>query len=625
MKSIVSAGVLVWYSAFSFLEARQVIDTSQIRQWIDTAMNERYDAPDKADALARRAWQASQPDYYFGILNSLQILGETFYTKGLLDSALVYYYKALRCSQSEKDPSESGNNFTGLATLYLERGDPDSSLHYYDQAIRTFEALNDSSALSDALLRLGNVYNDLGNHDQALSLYMRSLRISEALHREDYIAYNYSAIGVINDKQGNYQKAEEYFFKAKDHFRASGNLYGQIGAINNLGILYKNMKDYRKSMDAYQECLRLADSLDYGRAQLSAHTNLGILSVQTGNLENALQHSETGLQLATKYQDKEAIADNLNWMARAQLGLGDDNKALQNAQESLRLGKEVQSLEKQRDANLTLSEIYQALGAYDLSLSSYKAYTTAKDSLYNAEKSKQINELQTIYETEKKDHQIEVLEKNAEIDRIRKTRLWIGLALILLAGILLMYAQRVRRIRDRKILSQQKELEIQRRKTAELEKDKVTRELDFKKQELAAKALRLARKNEFLQTLHDEVDKMRTTAEGHTADSARKISRQIRLDIESEEEWEHFLASFREVHRDFIDQLRQNYPALTKGEIRLACLMKMNLSAKELAAMLNVTGEGIKKARYRLRKKMQLDSDTDIQQFLLAFPGMREA
>jgi DNA-binding CsgD family transcriptional regulator len=381
------------------------------------------------------------------------------------------------------------------------------------------------------------------------------------------------------------------------------------------------MKEYEKSRDAYTQSLMFADSIDFDRGRLSGHTNLGILNVHMGLYENALEHSRIGLDMARQFQAKESISDNLNWMARAQSGLKDYSNALINAEQALMLAKEVQSLEKQRDANLTLSEIHQALGGYDRSLEYFKAHAITKDSLFNAERSKQISELQTIYETEKKDNEIKLLAKNVEIDRIRKTRLWIALGLAILAGVLLIYSQWIRRVRDRKIHKQEKELEVQRRKTSELEKDKVSRELDFKKQELAAKALQLARKNEFLRSLNDEVDKMRGNTEGAVSDSARKISRQIRMDIESEEEWELFLASFREVHREFLDQLQQTYPTITKSEIRFACLMKMNLSAKEMAALLNVTPDGIKKARYRLRKKMELGSDVDIQEFLLAFPN----
>jgi len=597
------------------------VDTLLVRRWVDTAWKVRFEEPMHAFVLAKRILSESQPSYYFGIVNGLQLQGEAYFGIGKLDSAVIWYAQALQLAVERKDQVEIANGYTSLASIYLNQGKRDSSLHYYQSAISIFSEMGDSSSLSDALLRYGNVHNDMGHHELAIEAYLNSIRICEALHRDDYIAYNYGAIGVVHDKQRNFAKAEEYFLKALKIFVALDDGFGQMGIYNNLGILYKNQKDYQKSLDAYIQSLFFADSTHFGRGQLSAHTNLGILYTEMRHFENAIHHTTIAVNLASEFEAKEPLADNLNWMARAQMGLHDYTNALLNAQQALKLGEEVQSLERQRDANLTLSEIFAGQQIFDQSLLYYKTYGLIKDSLYTIEKSKQMSELLTLYETEKKDKEIELLAKNAEIDTIRKTRLWVALALSFIVGGLLIYNQWIRRTRDRKILSQKNELEVHRRQTAELETQKVTRELDFKKQELAAKALQLARKNEFLQSVHEQVDSMRTNTEVSVAESARRINKQIMRDIESEEDWEQFLASFREVHRDFLEQLQHAYPDISKSEVRLACLMKMNLSGKELAALLNISPDGIKKARYRLRKKMNLDSEVDIQEFLLAFPN----
>jgi len=598
----------------------QTLDTLQIRHFIDSSRAYRYDDVTKALRFANAALNASGDNYYYGKLNALQLIGDAYYQAGKMDSAILLYYKALSTSLAKNDLSENGNNYTSLTSIYMDSGHPDSALIYSTKAIEAFQITKDSSSLCDVLLRCGNVYSDLGNHDKAIAMYMQSIRISEAIGQKLFVAYNYESIGIIHDKQGSYNKAEEYFQKAEEIFVDAGDIYGQMSSANNLGILYKNMKDYDKSLLAYQRCLFFADSIHFDRGQLGAHTNLAILGVETGRFENAMQHATAGLQLADEFQDREAYADNLNSLARAQAGLKDFPSALKNALASLKIGNEVQSFEKQRDANLTISNIYVAQHNFEKSLEYYKNYTTIRDSLYNIDRAKKISELETIYKTEKKDKEIQLLAKNAEIDHTRKLLLLVGLGLSLLAGSLLVYSQWIRRVRDKKIRVQEKVLEGQQRRTLELENEKITRELDFKKQELAAKALQLARKNEFLQSLNTQVEKIKEETEGFVADSARKISRQIVTDIESEEDWEQFLSAFRDVHRDFIEQLMVIVPDISHGEMRLACLLKMNLSGKEIAAMLNITQDGVKKARYRLRKKLNMDSDMDIQQFLLGFP-----
>ncbi len=613
---------IFFYLFTSYVDvSAQRIDTLGIRQAIDSARAYGYNDPAKVMRFAQSALNASGESYYYGKLNALQLIADAYYQTGKMDSALMTYHLALNVSRSHPDINENGNNYTGLATIFTDSGKPDSALAYCTLALDAFRETKDSSSLCDILLRCGNVYSSLGNHDKAIAFYMQSLRICEAIRQDLVVAYNYCAIGIIHDKQGDYAGAEEYFLKAQKEYQRIGDLFGQMTIANNLGILYKNIKDYDKSLQSYQLCLFYADSLHLGKGQMGAHTNLGILYNEMGLYEIALHHARIGLGLAEEFQNRETYADNLNSLARAQIGLKDFPAALQNAKASLRIGKEVQSLEKQRDENLTLSNLYAALQNYEQSLTYYKAYTIVKDSLFSIDRTKKISELEAVYQSEKKDKEIQLLVKNAEIDRFRKKLLWVGLCLSLLAGGLLVYSQWVRRVRDKKIRIQEKVLEEQQRRTLELENEKVTRELDFKKQELAAKALQLARKNEFLQSLNTQVEKIKDDTEGLVSDSARRIARQIRIDVASEEDWEQFLSSFRDVHRDFIEQLLVRYPDVSPGEMRHACLMKMNLSAKEIAAMLNITPEGVKKSRYRLRKKLNMDSDTDIQLFLLSFPS----
>jgi tetratricopeptide (TPR) repeat protein len=608
-----------WLFSIS-LVAQSRIDTTLIRQWLDTAA--RYELNDASISLplAKKAMAASKDKYYYGYIKGLQIEGESYFTMFEMDSALMSFYTALNLAADKKDKPNIASAYNSLASAYFEVGKRDSSLHYFEEAVHLFKETGDSAAWCESLLRFGNTYNTIGELDRALAIYLESIHICELVKDTATVAYNYGELAVVNDKQKNYASAEEYYLKALNTFKSLHHLYGQMSICNNMGIMYKNIKNYPKAIDAYTQCLLLADSIPSEIGKMYAHTNLGILNVNMGYFENGMQHLNTGLQLTKELDQPEAMADNLNYLARAQLGLHQHNVALKNAREALRIGHDVKALDKELDANQTLSDIFLALHAYDSSLYYFKAYSIVKDSLFDQEKSKQINELQTKYETEKKDKEIRLLAGNAEIDRIKKTRLWIGLLLSVIAGGLLIYAQWIRRVRDKKILSHKMELEAQRRKTTEIEKIAISRELDLKKQELAAKALQLARKNEFLQTLNVEVDKMREHTEGITADAARKISHHIRMDIESENDWEQFLTSFREVHRDYIENLQRTYPDLTKSEIRLACLMKMNLSAKEQAALLNITPDGIKKARYRMRKSMNLESEVDIQEYLMSFP-----
>ncbi|MBK6995650.1 MAG: hypothetical protein IPH31_12245 [Lewinellaceae bacterium] len=89
--------------------------------------------------------------------------------------------------------------------------------------------------------------------------------------------------------------------------------------------------------------------------------------------------------------------------------------------------------------------------------------------------------------------------------------------------------------------------------------------------------------------------------------------------MESDHDWEIFEESFNRVHDDFFKRLMHDFPDLTPGDLRLAGYLKMNLSSKEIAPLLNISIRGIENKRYRLRKKLGLSEEANLTEFIMAF------
>ncbi len=593
----------------------------EVKALVDSARQYYYKDGQKTLAFSRKAFRLSEEaNNYWGKLNALQLIGEGYFTLGKLDSAMHQFEQAMVLAKKENDGAEIANNYISFASIKTEMGDYNEAIDFYQLGIEKQVEIGDSSGMCDAWLRKGNVYSSQGNHPKATEAYLTSLRICEAAGRKQMVGYNYGSLAIIHDKRDEYAKAEEYYDKALDVFKSISDDYAVASVLNNKGIMYKNIGSYQKAIDAYEESLALFTKIGVARGRNACLTNLGILHNELGQYELGTSYSLQGLALARELNNQESEQDNLNALARSSLGLGDDNRALRYAGESKVLADDLGSLEKMRDVEETYSMIYRKTGQYERALDHYERFVTYKDSVVNLEQSRQVNELTMIYETEKKDSEIRILEKNAEIDRIRKTGLGIGLTLSLIAGILLVFQQVQKRRKDKQIFSQQQEIEIQKRKNAELENERLNTELAFKQKELTAKVLQLARKNEFLQDLQQRVNVIRNNAVGKTQSEVRRLERTISRDVESETDWDDFLSSFKEVHKDFTSDFVKQYDGLSKNDLKLACLMKMNLDSNKIAQLLNITTDGVKKARYRLRKKMELESDVNIQEYLIAFP-----
>jgi DNA-binding CsgD family transcriptional regulator len=149
---------------------------------------------------------------------------------------------------------------------------------------------------------------------------------------------------------------------------------------------------------------------------------------------------------------------------------------------------------------------------------------------------------------------------------------------------------------------------------AEKEHEILVLEIENKSRELSNAALNLIRKNEALQSLKDDLLESRNEPR-----SIQKIVRRIDAHLEADHDWEIFEASFNQVHDDFFKRLMQDYPDLTPGDLRLAAYLKMNLSSKEIAPLLNISIRGVENKRYRLRKKTGLPEDANLTEFMMRF------
>ncbi|MEO6757897.1 MAG: hypothetical protein ABIO24_00480, partial [Saprospiraceae bacterium] len=175
------------------------------------------------------------------------------------------------------------------------------------------------------------------------------------------------------------------------------------------------------------------------------------------------------------------------------------------------------------------------------------------------------------------------------------------------------------RMHRRRLEQQRRNLEAETRQElarqrSEAEKEKLRLEVENKSRELTNAAFNLIRKNEALQGIKDDLLANRSEPQ-----SWQKIVRRIDTHLEGDHDWEIFESSFNRLHDDFFKRLMLRFADLTPGDMRLAAYLKMNLSSKEIAPLLNISVRGVENKRYRLRKKLDLPEDANLTEFIMAF------
>lgn len=199
---------------------------------------------------------------------------------------------------------------------------------------------------------------------------------------------------------------------------------------------------------------------------------------------------------------------------------------------------------------------------------------------------------------------------------------WANLLVILLTigiGILLLKWHRTRLDKQERKLRLEKKRELQRQRM-KANNERLQMEINNKSRQLADSTINLVRKNEILTKLKKELVYYKMYEENkNPAFFINKLIKLVDKHLTSEEDWIRFEKSFNQLHDNFFKRLKQDYPDLTPGDLKLAAYLKMNLTSKEIAALLNISLRGIENKRYRLRRKMNLDQEDNLTEVLIHF------
>lgn len=158
------------------------------------------------------------------------------------------------------------------------------------------------------------------------------------------------------------------------------------------------------------------------------------------------------------------------------------------------------------------------------------------------------------------------------------------------------------------------------RRILTLEKENLRQEVAYKSKELAGSTMSIIRKNEILTCLRSEICAQKEALGTHYPDKYySRVLEMIDDNISSDSDWEIFRTNFDRIHENFFRNLMERYPSLTQSDLRLCAFLRLNMSTKDIANMLNISLKGVEAARYRLRKKLRLGSGISLGEFLIGF------
>jgi tetratricopeptide (TPR) repeat protein len=565
-----------------------------------------YTDPEEALGYAREELALSiKYDRARGVGMANYHLGVYYSVKSELDSANWYFEKALNAFKDYGGKHEIGLAYSALAMGEFEMGHYDKALAQTDSVLKIYNGLNDHyrSAVMHGLK--SDIYNAKGQYRLALNEGLKSLRVLDTINKPIRKAEMLITLGDIEYQLNEYQKSMTYASEALPIYEQYQDSVSVTYALNDISRAHLALSEYKEALPLLERSVQLARKLEIKQAEATALYHLGEAALKQGNYTPALSYLSEAKAIFRQIGFQKQLADTYLFTARTYLNLNQYNEALLNLGRARTIYEEIGSYDQLGQTYKLSAGIYKQLGDNERALNDYQTFHYISDTVLNVSKSKQIEELRMIYESEKKEqaiinqqNEIALLQQKAKVNQLQLSMLVTGLILLVIIASLGYYAIRQKMRRNKLI------------------REKLDDELAHRQKQLTTHALHLAQKNEVLEALKDKVKELKEASEGQQG--YHQLIKTINSSMHDDDNWTNFKMYFEEVHGDFYGNIKTKYPELTSNELRLLALMKLNLSTKEIAGILNVSAEGVKKARYRLRKKMNIKTEESLQDYVLS-------
>ena len=355
------------------------------------------------------------------------------------------------------------------------------------EKVKTEFTAQDSTEISkaDAKLELGSQLDDQGKYADALQNYLEALVVYEKLDKKNAIAKTYNLIGIIYFRQNKLNFALDYFLKSYKLLTKilENNPMDSIcrndshKTLNNVGMVFAQQENNKKAILYYDEALKIAEKIGDKKSISLYCNNLGSAYRNIDDYQNSYHYLREALQTKKEIGDKEGESRVLLSIGVNKKEEHQFNEALGYFSQSMAIAQKINDKNLENGILQNLSETYAGMGNYPKAYEYHVRFKGQSDSLLNTEATGQMAEMATKYETEKKEQQIQVLNKDKEVqdERLGRQKITI-IAIILFALIVIIVAiwffRMYRTSRRKSIIIDLQKKEVEKQKGIVDEKNK---------------------------------------------------------------------------------------------------------------------------------------------------------
>jgi tetratricopeptide (TPR) repeat protein len=440
---------------------------------------------------------------------------------------------------------------------------------------------------------------------------LQSLKHAKAMKDSSLIAAIYCSLGNLKGNFNFYDDAEGYYKKSLGIFLRNNQDSSAAVIYNNLGALHDMMYPDSLSNDYYLKAVAINKKTNNYLWLAISYINIGINFTELGKFNEALQYLNQSLQLAKKHDFIRLYPWVYNNLSFYFSEIKDYARSVAFADTALDYARGQSNSLQERDALKQLSDNYLKISDLKNAYNYLEQYSAVKDSINKRNRLKEIEMLELKYKFDEERKQQELEKTLIKHKHYRKEVTYV--IIILIAGfailaLLFVYILQRNRMRRRSL----------EQKNTILEKETLSRDLEYRNKELTTNVMYLLKKNEFISSISDKLKLATDGSDNNFYHAIERIITELDKSV-SDLNWGDFEMRFQEVYVGFYNKLNKQYPALTPNDLRMCAFLRLNMTSKEISDITFQSPESLKTARYRLRKKLGLCREENLVAFLVKF------
>ncbi len=461
-----------------------------------------------------------------------------YYSRNNLDSANFFnqllYDQAIQVNK----PKFMAVYYNNAGVLSMRNNNLNKAEKYFIKAINLTKQSKLENDLADYYKNIAGCYHNKNNFKKAIQFMFDALKIYEKTGNKKGIAASYNNLGMLHSDIDNYKKAMSYFTKGLSFVREK-NITQKIPIFYiNIGNIYKKQKMPDSSIYYYKKALNVF-KIKHSNYDISLiYENLAGLFVKFYNKpDSALVYYNKAIEISKDNHKKISIYNKLGELYSYQKEYIKSNKYLTKSLPYFKKDNDWLGLQF---VHFYLYQNYKALKKWDSATYHLENFVDYQDSLKIREAQVEIENLESKYESEKKQLQIEKMQLKQDKEKQTKNLLIAGLFITLLSLLFLIRNLFLRRKKNR--------LE---KKLLNAEKEKVEQNLQHKTRELTSQTLMILQKNKLLEDILQSLTSIKNTGD-ETHKEILNLKRRLKRSMQSDKDWELFRQYFEEINKNFL-------------------------------------------------------------------------